>query len=107
MDQQFEVEKEKMDVTDLYETLIKQTENIYGTYNDLYGNITVNGTNKLLQNMKTLNLFGNRVSTTETGFIEGDLVYIPYGLYSLSSSQYALLHLGHNTGYDFFLGIHS
>jgi hypothetical protein len=80
MDQQFEVEKEKMDVTDLYETLIKQTENIYGTYNDLYGNITVNGTNKLLQNMKTLNLFGNRVSTTETGFIEGDLIYIPYGL---------------------------
>ena len=36
MDHQFEVEKNKMEIQDLYETLIRQTENVYGTYNDLY-----------------------------------------------------------------------
>ena len=73
MDHQFEVEKNKMEIQDLYETLIRQTENVYGTYNDLYGNITINGTNKLLKYMKRLNLFGNRDGVEKEGFIEGDL----------------------------------
>jgi len=80
MDQQFEVEKEKLDSTDLYERLIRQTENVYGIYNDLYGNIAINGVNKLLKNMQQLNLFGNRDNILETGFVEDDLIYIPYGL---------------------------
>jgi len=80
MDEKFEIEKEKMDTLDLYETLIRQTENIYGIYNDLYGNVTINGTNKLLKNMQKLNLFGNREGISQTGFIENDLIYIPYGL---------------------------
>ena len=80
MDEQFEVEKEQIGIKDLFETLIKTSDNIYGTYNDLYGNITINGTNKLLKYMKRLNLFGNREGVEKEGFIEGDLIYVPYGL---------------------------
>jgi hypothetical protein len=80
MDEEFEVEKEKMEISDLYETLIRKSENVYGEYNDLYGNITINGTNNILKYMKNLNIFGNRNGVVNPGFIEGDLIYVPYGL---------------------------
>jgi len=80
IDEEFEVEKEKMEIVDLYETLIRKSENAYGKYDDLYGNITVNGTNNILKYMKNLNIFGNRNGVVNPGFIEGDLIYVPYGL---------------------------
>jgi len=89
LDEQFDISGGKYKIDDFY-NLIKSTEtNAYGTYHNLFGNITINGINKLLKSATELNIFGNRgidehcqtpyIYSIKDGFLDGDLIFIPKG----------------------------
>ena len=56
-------------------------KNSVGAYvKDLSGSIMVNNINNLLRTATSLNIFGNRAnSSTNDGFLSGDLIFIPNG----------------------------
>ena len=76
------IENREFTSTELYQLITKQIDNIYGTYNEIFGNITIYGINELLKNAKKMNIFGNRAKNNDimNGFLEGDIIYIPYGI---------------------------
>lgn len=50
---------------------------------DLSGSVTINNVNSFLKDIKHNNTFGNRDGVTDlsSGFLPGDLIYIPYGFH--------------------------
>jgi len=69
-------------IEEFYQKITNQSSNLFGTFNDLYGGITVNGVNGILEYSRKLNLFGNRATRKDIsdGFLEGDFIFVPYGL---------------------------
>jgi photosystem II stability/assembly factor-like uncharacterized protein len=69
------------DPSALIQAINGSPENSTGAYvKDLSGSITVNNINNLLRTATSLNIFGNRAnSSTNDGFLSGDLVFIPNG----------------------------
>ena len=69
------------DPSALIQAINGSPENFVGAYvRDLSGSITVNNINNLLRTATSLNIFGNRAnSSTNDGFLSGDLVFIPNG----------------------------
>jgi len=91
LDEQFDISGGKLNIADFYHLLKSKDTNAYGTYYNLFGNITLNGVNKLFKSTSELNIFGNRgIDENETqenqkvysirdGFLDGDLIFIPKG----------------------------
>ena len=82
MEEPLHMKNEEFTSKELFNLITKQTNNSYGTYNEIFGNINIYGVNNLLSNAKKLNIFGNRADSNNIsdGFLEGDIVYIPYGI---------------------------
>jgi len=83
MEDPVSIENREFTSTELFQLMTRKTDNIYGTYDEIFGSITIYGVNELLKNAKKMNIFGNRATNGETlsnGFLEGDIIYIPYGI---------------------------
>jgi photosystem II stability/assembly factor-like uncharacterized protein len=77
----YEINNGIFDPSALIQAIHVSPKNSVGAYvKDLSGSIMVNNINNLLRTATSLNIFGNRAnSSTNDGFLSGDLIFIPNG----------------------------
>jgi len=77
----YEINNGIFDPSALIQAIHVSPKNSVGAYvKDLSGSIIVNNINNLLRTATSLNIFGNRAnSSTNDGFLSGDLIFIPNG----------------------------